>query len=56
MPREAVNENSPIAVRIRPEDKSLILRTVALTGTDITEFIRRTALKRLTRSLTSTNA
>jgi uncharacterized protein (DUF1778 family) len=45
MPRSAVNENSRLALRIRPADKAVILRAVALTGTDMTEFILRTALR-----------
>jgi uncharacterized protein (DUF1778 family) len=45
MPRSAVNENSRLALRIRPADKAVILRAVALEGTDVTEFILRTALR-----------
>ncbi len=45
MPRSAVNENSRLALRIRPADKAVILRAVALEGTDLTEFILRTALR-----------
>ena len=33
------------ALRIRPADKAVILRAVALKGTDMTEFILRTALR-----------
>lgn len=45
MPRSAVNENNRLALRIRPADKAVILRAVALEGTDLTEFILRTALR-----------
>ena len=45
MPRPAVNENSRVALRVRPADKALILRAVALAHTDMTGFILRTALK-----------
>ena len=45
MPRPAVNENSRVAFRVRPTDKALILRAVALAGTDMTEFILRTTLQ-----------
>jgi uncharacterized protein (DUF1778 family) len=45
MPRSPVNENSRLALRIRPADKAVILRAVALKETDITEFILRTALR-----------
>lgn len=45
MPRPAVNENSRVALRVRPADKALIMRAVALAGTDMTGFILRTAIK-----------
>ena len=45
MPRSAANENNRLALRIRPADKAVILRAVALKGTDMTEFILRTALR-----------
>ena len=45
MPRAAVNGNSRLALRVRPADKAVILRAVALAQTDITEFILRTALR-----------
>ena len=45
MPRAAVNDNSRVALRIRPADKALIMRAVALTQTDMTTFILRTALR-----------
>ena len=45
MPRPAVNENSRVALRVRPADKALILRAVALANTDMTGFILGTALK-----------
>ena len=45
MPRYPVTENSRLALRIRPADKAIILRAVALKGTDMTEFILRTALR-----------
>lgn len=44
MPRPAVDENSRVALRIRPADKALIMRAVALEQTDMTSFILRTAL------------
>jgi uncharacterized protein (DUF1778 family) len=34
-----------MALRIRPADKALILRAVALEQTDMTDFILRTALR-----------
>ncbi len=45
MPRAAVNDNSRVALRIRPADKAVIMRAVALAQTDMTEFILRTALR-----------
>ena len=45
MPRPAVNENCRVALRVRPADKALIQRAVTLAGTDMTEFILRTALR-----------
>ena len=45
MPRTAIDDNSRLALRIRPRDKATILRAVALRHTDMTEFILRTALR-----------
>src|SRR5467141_2338819 len=44
MPRIAVENNSRVALRIRPEDKARIMRAVALEQTDMTDFILRNAL------------
>ncbi len=44
MPRTAV-DNNRVALRIRSSDKALIMRAVALTQTDLTTFILRTALR-----------
>jgi uncharacterized protein (DUF1778 family) len=45
VPRVAINNNSRLALRIRPADKALIMRAVALAQTDMTDFILRTALR-----------
>jgi uncharacterized protein (DUF1778 family) len=45
MPRVVVEENSRVALRIRPADKAIIMRAVALAQTDMTEFILRTAMR-----------
>ena len=45
MPRAAVGDNMRLALRVQPEDKAIIMRTVALAQTDMTTFILRTALK-----------
>ncbi|HEY2147214.1 MAG TPA: DUF1778 domain-containing protein [Pirellulales bacterium] len=44
MPRAAV-DGSRLALRVRPDDKTLIMRAVALEQTDMTTFILRTALR-----------
>ena len=44
MPRPAVEDNSRMSLRIRAEDKSLLLRAVALSRTDLTGFVLRHAL------------
>lgn len=45
MPRTSITDNSRVALRVRPEDKALIMRAGALSQTDMTDFILRTALK-----------
>jgi uncharacterized protein (DUF1778 family) len=44
MPRTAVEGNSRMSLRIRPEEKALLLRAVALNHTDLTDFVVRHAL------------
>ena len=44
MPRRAVEDNSRLSLRIRAEDKALLLRAVALNHTDVTDFVLRHAL------------
>src|SRR5271155_3547650 len=44
MPRIAVEDNSRMQLRIRAEDKALLLRAVALKHTDLTDFVLRHAL------------
>jgi uncharacterized protein (DUF1778 family) len=44
MPRIAVEDNSRMSLRIRPEDKALLLRAVALDHTDLTDFVLRHAV------------
>ena len=44
MPRRAVVENSRLSLRIRAEEKALLLRAVALNHTDLTDFVLRHAL------------
>lgn len=45
MPRIAVQENSRMSLRIRPEEKALLMRAVALEGTDLTDFVLQPALR-----------
>lgn len=45
MPRTAVEGNSRMSLRIRAEDKALLLRAVALNHTDLTDFVLRYALR-----------
>jgi len=44
MPRLAVEDNSRMSLRIRAEEKTLLLRAVALSRTDLTDFVLRHAL------------
>ena len=45
MPRVAVETNSRVALRIRPNDKARLLPAVAIEHTDLTDFILRNALR-----------
>lgn len=44
MPRPAVEGNSRVSLRIRPQDKALLLRAATLKHTDLTDFVVRHAL------------
>ena len=44
MPRVAVEDNSRMSLRIRAEEKAILLRAVALKHTDLTGFVIRHAL------------
>ncbi len=44
MPRLAVEDNSRMSLRIRAEEKALLLRAVTLERTDLTGFVLRHAL------------
>lgn len=44
MPRLAVEDNSRMSLRIRSEEKALLLRAVALKHTDLTDFVLSHAL------------
>lgn len=45
MPRPAVDDNQRLALRLKPADKAIIMRAVALAQTDMTSFILRTVLQ-----------
>lgn len=45
MPRAAVEDNSRMSLRIRAEEKALLLRAVALRHTDLTDFVLHHALR-----------
>jgi uncharacterized protein (DUF1778 family) len=45
MPRAVVEDNNRMSLRIRAEDKALLMRAVALEHTDLTNFVIRTALR-----------
>ena len=44
MPRTVIEDNSRMSLRIRAEDKALLMRAVALEHTDLTNFVIRNAL------------
>ena len=45
MPRVAVEDNSRVSLRIRPEEKALLLRAAALNHTDLTDFMVRHSVR-----------
>lgn len=45
MPRAIVEDNSRLALRVRPDNKATLMRAVALEHTDMTDFILRHALE-----------
>ncbi len=45
MPRAAVDNNNRVALRVRPADKALLMRAVALAQTDMTTFILHSAMR-----------
>jgi uncharacterized protein (DUF1778 family) len=45
MPRVAVEDNSRMSLRIRAEEKAILLRAVTLQHTDLTDFVLRHALR-----------
>jgi uncharacterized protein (DUF1778 family) len=45
MARPAIDNNSRMSLRVRPEQKKLLLRAVTLEDTDLTEFVIRHAVR-----------
>ena len=45
MPRVAIEHNSRMSLRVRPKEKALLLRAVAIDNTDLTDFVLRHALR-----------
>ena len=45
MPRMVVEDNRRISLRIRAQDKAVLMRAVALEHTDLTDFMIRTAMQ-----------
>jgi uncharacterized protein (DUF1778 family) len=45
VPRPAVADNERLALRLKPTDKAVIVRAVALAQTDMSSFILRTVLR-----------
>jgi uncharacterized protein (DUF1778 family) len=45
MPRIAIEDNSRMSLRIRAEEKALLMRAVALKHTDLTDFVIHHAVR-----------
>ncbi len=45
MPRVAVDKNMRMHLRVRPEQKAMLLRAAALRNTDLTDFVLQSALR-----------
>jgi uncharacterized protein (DUF1778 family) len=45
MPRPAVEDNSRMSLRIRSEDKALLMRAVTIRNTDLTNFLVENAVR-----------
>jgi len=45
MPRVAVEDNNRMSLRVRAEEKALLMRAVALRHTDLTDFVLGHALR-----------
>jgi len=45
MPRVAVEDNERMSMRVRAEEKAVLLRAAALENTDLTDFVLQHALR-----------
>lgn len=45
MPRSAIEDSGRMSIRIRPQDKALLLRAVAIRNMDLTGFVVENALR-----------
>ena len=45
MPRVAVDDNKRMNLRVRPEQKAMLMRAAAIKNTDLTDFVLRPALR-----------
>jgi uncharacterized protein (DUF1778 family) len=45
MPRVVVEDNRRLSLRIRAQDKAVLMRAVALENTDLTDFVIQSALQ-----------
>ena len=45
MPRPAVDDNSRLAIRLKPTEKAMLMRAAALERTNLTAFVLNTAIK-----------
>ena len=45
MPRVAVDDNKRMNLRVRPEQKAMLMRAAALRNTDLTDFVLQNVLR-----------
>ena len=46
MPRTAVDDNKRMNIRLRPDQKAMLVRAAALSHTDLTDFVLKPALRK----------
>ena len=45
MPRPAIDDNSRLAIRLKPAEKAVLMRAAAIQRTNLTSFILNTAIQ-----------